>query len=85
MTKIEVDKIADEYIGILDKLIENINPGLPFYAVSIYDHAAAVIPQLLARLVYKCSVSKLDSVLELTLKICCGDVVQKFKGLNQII
>ncbi len=85
MTQIEVDKIADEYIGILDKLIENINPGLPFYAVSIYDHAAAVIPQLLARLVYKCSVSKLDSVLELTLKICCGDVVQKFKGLNQII
>ena len=41
--------------------------------------------QLLARLVYKCSVSKLDSVLELTLKICCSNAIQKFKGINQLI
>lgn len=85
MTQTEVDKIADEYIGILDKLIESINPSFPFSAVSIYDHAAVVIPQLLARLVYKCSVSKLDSALELALKICCSDAMQKFKGMNQLI
>lgn len=85
MTQVEVDKIVDEYVGILDKLIENINPGLSFSAASIYEHAAAVIPQLLARLVYKCSVSKLDSVLELTLKICCSNAIQKFKGINQLI
>lgn len=85
MTQTEVDKIVDEYVGILDKLIENINPGLSFSAASIYEHAAAVIPQLLARLVYKCSVSKLDSVLELALKICCSNAIQRFKGLNQLI
>lgn len=85
MTQTEVDKIVDEYVGILDKLIENINPGLSFSAASIYEHAATVIPQLLARLVYKCSVSKLDSVLELALKICCSNAIQKFKGMNQLI
>ena len=85
MTQTEVDEIVDEYVGILDKLIENINPGLSFSAASIYEHAAAVIPQLLARLVYKCSVSKLDSVFELALKICCSNAIQKFKGMNQLI
>ena len=85
MTQTEVDKIVDEYVGILDKLIENINPSLSFFAASIYEHAAAVIPQLLARLVYKCSVSKLDCVLELALKICCSNAIQKFKGMNQLI
>lgn len=85
MTQTEVDKIVDEYVGILDKLIENINPSLSFSAASIYEHAAAVIPQLLARLVYKCSVGKLDSVLELALKICCSNAIQKFKGMNQLI
>lgn len=85
MTQTEVDKIVDEYVGILDKLIENINPGLSFSAASIYEHAATVIPQLLARLVYKCSVSKLDSAFELALKICCSNAIQKFKGMNQLI
>ena len=85
MTQTEVDKIVDEYVGILDKLIENINLGLSFSVASIYEHASAVIPQLLARLVYKCSVSKLDSVLELALKICCSNAIQKFKGMNQLI
>lgn len=85
MTQTEVDKIVDEYVGILDKLIENINPSLSFSAASIYEHAAAVIPQLLARLVYKCSVGKLDYVLELALKICCSNAIQKFKGMNQLI
>lgn len=85
MTQTEVDKIVDEYVGILDKLIENINPSLSFSAASIYEHVAAVIPQLLARLVYKCSVSKLDSILELALKICCSNAIQKFNGMNQLI
>lgn len=85
MTQTEVDKIVDEYVGILDKLIENINPSLSFSAASIYEHATAVIPQLLARLVYKCSVSKLDSIFELALKICCSNAIQKFKGMNQLI
>ena len=85
MTQTEVDEIVDEYVGILDKLIKNINPGLSFSAASIYEHATAVIPQLLARLVYKCSVSKLDSVFELALKICCSNAIQKFKGMNQLI
>ena len=85
MTQTEVDKIVDEYVGILDELIENINLGFLFSAVSIYDYAATVLPQFMGRLVYKCSVSKLDSVLELTLKICCSDAIHKFKGVNQLI
>ena len=85
MTQTEVDKIVDEYVGILNELIENINLSFLFSAISIYDYAAIVLPQLMGRLLYKCSVSKLDSVLELTLKICCSDAIHKFKGVNQLI
>ena len=49
MTQTEVNRIAEEYVGILDELIENINPGRSFSASSIYEYAATVIPQLLAR------------------------------------
>ena len=85
MTQTEVDKIVDEYVGILDKLIENINPSLSFSAASIYEHAAAVIPQLLARLVYKCSLGVLDAVLEVALKICRSNAKRKFTGMKQLI
>ena len=85
MTQTEVDKIVDEYVGILNELIENINLSFLFSAISIYDYAAIVLPQVMGRLLYKCSVSKLDSVLELTLKICCSDAIHKFKGVNQLI
>ncbi len=85
MTQLEIDKIANEYVGILDKLIENINPGLSFSAASIYEYAAVVIPQLLARLVYKCSLAMLDVVLEMALKICCSNVKRKFIGMKQLI
>lgn len=85
MTQTEVDKIVDEYVGILDKLIENINPNLSFSAASIYEHVAAVIPQLLARLVYKCSLDMLDAVLGVALKICRSNVKRKFIGMKQLI
>lgn len=85
MTQTEVDKIVDEYVGILDKLIENINQNLSFSAASIYEHVAAVIPQLLARLVYKCSLDMLDAVLGVALKICRSNVKRKFIGMKQLI
>ena len=85
MTRQEVDKIADEYVGILDKIIDNINPELSFSASSIYEYMATVIPQLLARLVYKCSLDMLDAVLEVTLKICRHKGKRKFIGMKQLI
>lgn len=85
MTQTEVNRIAEEYVGILDELIENINPGRSFSASSIYEYAATVIPQLLARLVYKCSLDVLDAVLEVTLKICRSKVIRKFIGMKQLI
>ena len=85
MTQTEVDKIVDEYVGILDKLIENINPGLSLSTVSIYEHIATVFPQLLARLVYKCSLGILDAVLEVALKICRSNAKRKFAGMKQLI
>ena len=85
MTQIEVDKIADEYVGILDKLAENINPGFSVSTASIYEHAAAVIPHLLARLGYKCSLDMLDAVLEVALKICRSNAKGKFTGMKKLI
>lgn len=85
MTWTEVDKIVDEYVGILNKLIENINPSLSFSEVSVYEYAATVIPQLLARLVYKCSLDMLDAVLEVALKICRSNVKRKFIGMKELV
>ena len=85
MTQKEVDEITNEYVGILKQLIENINSVLLFSKVSVYKYAVVVIPQFLARLVYKCSLDTLDAVLEVTLKICRSNVKSEFKGMKRLI
>ena len=85
MTQDDVDTIAKNYVDILKKLADKVDEKNWFTPVSLYDQAAKVLPQLLARLSYKCSVDLLDLILEATLEICQSNVRRNFAGLTKLL
>lgn len=80
----DVDEITEEYLRILKVLIKNVKPENYFFANSIYDQAAAVLPEIIARFCYKCSVNVLDQIFDLMFELCLSDVRDNFKGIEQI-
>ncbi len=84
MSQVNVDEIVDEYVQILNVLIKNVDPSNFFSATSIYEHAATIILKIVARLCYKCSLEKLDAVLEVLLDICRGASRANFRGFKQV-
>lgn len=80
----DVDEITEEYLRILKVLIKNVKPENYFFANSIYDQAAAVLPEIIARFCYKCSINVLDEIFDLMFELCLSDVRDNFKGIEQI-
>ena len=80
----EVNDITEEYLRILKVLIKNVKPENYFFANSIYDQAAAVLPEIIARFCYKCSTNILDEIFDLMFELCLSDVRDNFKGIEQI-
>jgi len=65
--------------------MKNVNSKNYFYAKTIYEYSASVLPEILARLCSKCSISVLDSVLDIILELCLSDIRVNFKKINHVL
>lgn len=78
----DIDYLAIEYLNIFKIIGKSVKPENWFCAKSIYEQAAAVLPQIMARLCYKCSVIILDKFLDATLDICITNIRSNLKKLH---
>ena len=81
----EVDDIAKEYLRIFQIVMKNVKPENFFFAKSIYEQSAVVLPDIIARLCYKCSINILDEIFDSILDLCLSNVRTNFKGIRKNI
>lgn len=80
----EVDDIAKEYLRIFRIVMKNVKPENFFFARSIYEQSAVVLPEIIARFCYKCSINMLDEIFDSILDLCISNVRTNFKGIQKI-
>lgn len=80
----EVDDIAKEYLRIFQIVMKNVKPENFFFAKSIYEQSAVVLPDIIAGLCYKCSINILDEIFDSILDLCLSNVRTNFKGIRKI-
>ena len=80
----KVDCITQEYLRIFRIVMENVKPENFFLAKSIYEHSAVVLPDVIARLCYKCSIDRLDDIFNTVFDLCISRVRTNFKGIKKI-
>ena len=85
LTKKEVDEQARELLRLLQTVTEQLKGDNLYETTSVYEQAAKVLPEILARFTYKCSVEILDKILNLLLKLCLSNKKIKFRGLDQLL
>nr|WP_295300544.1 SIR2 family protein [uncultured Blautia sp.] len=85
MTQLEVDECIREYLNALKLVSKNIKPENAYWAESVYDNSAKILPQIISRLCYKCSLDILDQVLDYMLILCSSNVRDNFTGINKIL
>ncbi len=81
----DVDIIAKEYLRIIQDVITKVDPKNHFYPSSIYEQSANVLPKIIARLCYKCSIEVLDLILDCTLELCNSNVKYNFSGIRYLL
>lgn len=84
-TRDEIDTLTKEYIDVFRTVIKNVNPQNFFSAKSIYEQSAAILPEIISRFCYKCSVAVLDEILNITLELCISSSRANFKKLNKLL
>ncbi len=70
---------------INDFLLEEINKNNWFHAKNIYDYTAGLIPEIVSKLITKCSLEIRDEVLDTCLNIYSSDKIKSFKKVNVLI
>lgn len=80
----EVDDIAKEYLRIFQIVMKNVKLENFFFAKSIYEQSAVVLPEIIARFCYKCSINMLDEIFDSILDLCLSNVRTNFKGIRKI-
>lgn len=85
ITQEEVDIIAKEYLRIIQDVITKVDPQNHFYPNSIYEQSAKILPKIIARLCYKCSIEVLDLILDSTLELCNSNVKYNFSGIKHLL
>lgn len=85
MTQEEVDNCIQEYIKALDLVSKNIKPENANWSTSVYDNSAKILPQIISRLCYKCSIEILDQILDYMLILCSSNVRDNFKGISNVM
>jgi hypothetical protein len=81
----EVDENAKEYLEVFKTVIQQTKVENSIWSKSIYEQAAGVLPMILARFCYKCSVKVLDELLELLLQMCLSNKQTIFQELKDLI
>lgn len=84
-TQDEVDEITKEYLRILVIVSKNIKSKSGFWAKSLYDSAAHILPEIISRLCTKCSVTILDDILNEILIICSSNIRENFKNISLLL
>lgn len=84
-TQDEVDEITKEYLRILVNVSKNIKSKSGFWAKSLYDSAAHILPEIISRLCTKCSVTILDDILNEILIICSSNIRENFKNISLLL
>lgn len=84
LTQEEVDDMAKEYLKIFNSVMKNVKPENFFFEKSIYEQSAVVLPEILSRFCYKCSIDILDEILDLLLEVCVSNIRTNFKGIRKI-
>lgn len=84
-TRNEIDNMTKEYASIFQTVIKNVKPKNYFFAKSIYEQSAVVLPEIISRFCYKCSVDVLDEILNLALELCISSVRSNFRKLNKLL
>jgi len=81
----EADSICDNYIKILNRVFNCIEPQKIYEQNNIYEFCAYVLPEAISRLVTKCSINKIDEVINLFLKICTSNKIESFRNISDIL
>ncbi len=84
-TQEEADAIAREYLRIFQIVMDRVKPENFFFAKSVYEHSAVVLPEIIARFCYKCSDGVLDEILDTMLAMCMSNVRANFKGIGKVL
>lgn len=81
----EINKFCFNYLNILKSSLNNLNPENWFNPSNIFEYAAQIIPEVLSRLCSKCSLEKLDEILDICLIIYKSSVRSNIKEMNKLI
>lgn len=84
LTQDEADSYAKEYLQIFEIVMNNVKPENFFFAKSLYEQSAVVLPNIIARFCYKCSTTMLDEIFNVILDLCISNVRTNFKGIQAI-
>lgn len=81
----QVDKDAEEYLELFKIVIQQVKAENSYWPKSIYEQASGILPEILSRFCYKCSVNILDEMLDLLLGLCLSGRYLNFKNLDVFI
>lgn len=73
LTQQQSDEDAHDYLHLFESVIEQLKGDNLWVPKSVYEQAAKVLPEILFRFTYKCSVGVLDELLDLLLKLCLSN------------
>lgn len=86
ITMKDADSECNKFINLInDYLLKEIDEKSWFIPKNIYDYCASLLPEIISRLITKCSLKVRDEVLETCLNIYCSNKVKSFKNMDKLI
>lgn len=85
LTQQQADEDAHDYLHLFESVIEQLKGDDLWVPKSVYEQAAKVLPEILFRFTYKCSVGVLDELLDLLLKLCLSNRQTKLPGIGSLL
>ena len=85
LTQQQADEDAHDYLHLFESVIEQLKGDDLWVPKSVYEQAAKVLPEILFRFTYKCSVGVLDELLDLLLKLCLSNRQTELPGIGSLL
>lgn len=87
-TQNEIDTLAQRYIKIVEETIQRICEDKENqFLISLFEQIVSIIPDIMSRLMSKCSVRILDLFLNMLLQVCgeSAEIKSRFLNVNQML
>ncbi|MGO1370182.1 SIR2 family protein [Senegalia sp. (in: firmicutes)] len=82
----EADEEVIQFIDLINEyLLEEIDEENYFMSKNIYDYFANLLPEVISRLIMKCSLKIRDKALQLSLNIYKSKKLKNFRNMNKLI